>query len=459
MDIVKKFGLYLAFIFFLGQFCPLYALSEEVITLDTSSQPSFTDTVLDEEDDDDNPVLDIDDNTVYVDGPRKRLRENHDRPFNPFITAPKTQEETPLKSGIVDYDPTHGASSSKFFLYNIISQTAKDVYNLQIERTDVPSALLKDQLTFKTEKGPLDNIHIWAAVQSNFSTTMPERGDTDSKFDVGLINVIIDGQFKNKKDNFRIMLDPTHRHSHIPFMEPFFQDLYVETHRIPHTSILVGNSRPGVGIEGAQSPYTLAFINRSQISRNLANIRKFGVRVRGDYSLMDYDIGLYSSSTNFTSFFPGHEFDAWMNVKPLGKTDGKYGKLVTGAGLQSGEKHDMNYYLTGAYVGYEYKRFWTKFEYARANGSNGGSGLTNKRSQGLFWTVAYHVTKKWEVLARYDQFDPDRTVSNNNQREYTLGTNYYVKGQALKLIFNYIYCQNDNKVDSHRLMVGTQLVL
>lgn len=87
-----------------------------------------------------------------------------------------------------------------------------------------------------------------------------------------------------------------------------------------------------------------------------------------------------------------------MNIKPLGKTDGKYGKLVTGAGLQSGEKHGMSYYLTGAYAGYEYKKFWTKFEYARANGSNGGSGLTDRRSQGLFWTVAYHVTKNWKSL-------------------------------------------------------------
>ena len=293
----------------------------------------------------------------------------------------------------------------------------------------------------------------------NFSESIPEDGDSDSKFNVGVINVLIDGKFNGGKENFRIMLDPTHRSSHPNFMQPFFQDLYLETSRIPHTKILVGNSRPGVGIEGAQSPYTLDYINRSQIARNLANIRKFGVRVRGDYTLVDYDTGLYSSSTNFTSFFPGHEFDGWINFKPLGKTNGKYGHLVTGSGIQSGEKHGMNYYLTGAYVGYDYKKFKTKFEYARANGSNGGSGLTDKHSQGLFWTTSYRLNKYIELLARYDQFDPDRSVKNNNQKEYTLGTNFYVKGQALKFIFNYIYCQNDSKVDSHRLMLGTQIIL
>ena len=103
-----------------------------------------------------------------------------------------------------------------------MAETARHVYNLEIERTDVPSQLLKDQLTWHFEKGALESLHIWSAYQMNFNTTIPERGDTDSKFDVGLINVLIDGKFKGGKENFRIMLDPTHRSSHIPFMEPFF---------------------------------------------------------------------------------------------------------------------------------------------------------------------------------------------------------------------------------------------
>lgn len=431
---MKKIGIILFFIFVMLQ---SQTLAEESITPNNENEHSFAASIiqktLEEE-----PIL---------------ITENTQNPVDDsFIQQPQ-------RSGIINYDPTQGAASQQFFLFNAIKQTAKDVYNLEIERTDIPSALLKDQLTHHFEKGPLDNIHVWSAIQMNFSSDFKEKGNYDSKFDVGLINIIIDGQFKGKKENFRIMLDPTHRHTHPDFMQPFFQDLYIESKRIPHTSILVGNSRPGVGIEGAQSPYTLAFANRSQISRNLANIRKFGLRVRGDYSLMDYDMGIYSSSTNFTSFFPGHEFDAWMNIKPLGKTNGKYGKLVTGGGLQSGEKHGTNYFLSGAYAGYEYKKFWTKFEYARANGSNGGSGLTNKHSQGLFVTTGYHLTKKLELLARFDQFDPDRTIKNNNQREYTAGINYYIKGQALKLILNYIYCQNDSKPDSHKILLGTQIVL
>ena len=198
---------------------PLCAKSQEIITLNTDFEPALA----------------------------QKIRQEEQNPL-PLITAPKDSKEVqtpqePLRSGLAGYDPMQEAASDKFFLYNVISKTAKDVYNLQIERTDIPSALLKDQLTFNIEKGPVENIHIWTALQSNFSTTVPERGDTDSKFDMGLINILIDGKFKGGKENFRIMLDPTHRHSHMPFMQPFFQDLYIETHRIPHTSVLVGNSR------------------------------------------------------------------------------------------------------------------------------------------------------------------------------------------------------------------------
>ncbi|MBP3924228.1 hypothetical protein J6E39_03195 [bacterium] len=342
--------------------------------------------------------------------------------------------------------------------YDELSKNAHNVYNLQIENTNVPSCLLKEPLTHNFEKGPLESVHLWSVVQMNMSTEFPEYGDVDNKFRVGLVNALIDGKFRGGKEDFRIMFDPTPQNNR-PFMQQFIQDLYVETHRIPHHTLMLGNSRPGVGIEGAQSPYTLPLANRSQISRNLANVRKFGVRLKGDYSLLDYDLGGYSSDTYFSSFFPGVEFDGWVNFKPLGKTDGKYGKLIAGGGIVSGQRNSTDYFMTGAYLGYEYKKLWMRAEYANADGSNGGSGLTTKKRQGWYVTLGYHITKKLEAILRYDEFDPDKKISNNNQREYTAGLNYYIKGQALKLILNYVYCQNDAKPDSHRIIIGTQIAI
>ncbi|MBR6127918.1 hypothetical protein IKQ21_09565, partial [bacterium] len=198
---------------------------------------------------------------------------------------------------------------------------------------------------------------------------------------------------------------------------------------------------------------------RAQIARNFGTVRKIGARVMGDYDLIDYDLGVYSSATYFHSFMPGAEFAGWVNFKPLGKTDGKYGKLKIGGGLESGSWHDR-YCVTGLYVGYEYKKFMANFEWANADGYNGTAGhVVDNHASGFYATLGYMLTKKLQILARYDEFDPNKRIKHNNQREFSLGLNYFIKGQALRLIMNYVYCQNDAAKDSHRIMLGTQILL
>ncbi len=338
-----------------------------------------------------------------------------------------------------------------------LAEKIQEIYETEYNDTNVINPLLAKITTVKFDEGPLDNLHVWAAVQSHGTVDMPENSDTDTTYGVGLININIDGQFKGKKEDFRIMLDPTPQHNR-GFMSQLLQDAYIATNRIPHHRILVGNSRPGVGYEGAQSPYTLPFINRSQISRTFANVRKAGVRVQGNYSLVDYDFGGYSSDTYFQDLFPGLEFDGWVNLKPLGKTDGKYGKLITGGGISAGKRY-TDYFVSGAYVRYEYKKFTTSFEWAHADGYNGAAGVSTKKASGFYTSVAYKITPKVQILARYDQFDPDTTIDHNNRREYTAGLNYFIKGQGMRVILNYVFCQNDNTEDSHRILLGTQFLL
>lgn len=98
-------------------------------------------------------------------------------------------------------------------------------------------------------------------------------------------------------------------------------------------------------------------------------------------------------------------------------------------------------------------------EYSTANGSNGPSGLTTKHRQGWYITLGYKITKKIEAVARYDEFDPDKSTRHDHRREYSAGINYYLKGQALKLVMNYIFCQNDNKPNSHRILIGAQIAI
>lgn len=337
-----------------------------------------------------------------------------------------------------------------------ISKEFNDVYKLKIENTRVPSCLLKEQLTKKFD-GPVESIHIWTGLKMNMSEDI-QQDDTDTTFRMSVINSFIDGKFKGGKENFRIMLDPTPQNDR-PFMQHLFQDLYVDTKRIPNHRILIGNSRPSVGYEGAGSAYTLPFASRSQIARNFGTVRKLGVRVMGNYPFVDYDLGGFSSGTYFSDFFPGGEFDGWVNIKPLAKTNGKYGILKIGGGIATGKRNSTDFTVCSTYVGYEYKKFRLKAEFANADGSNGLSGLTNKQRQGWTVTAYYLINKKLEAIVRYDEFDPDKNISNNNKREYTAGLSWYIKGQALKLILNYVFCQNQAASDSHRIILGAQIAL
>ena len=339
-----------------------------------------------------------------------------------------------------------------------LREKLSDVYHLEVEQIDKPTYLFKDILTKRySEDSIMDKTQLWFGYNGDIGMYFNDDNITNH-YEFNTINLGYDGFLKDKNADFRIMFNSSPLSSR-NVVQNLFADMYVATNKIPHHRVLVGNSRPPVGMEGSYGPFVLPFIARSQISRNFGTVRKLGARVSGDYSLVDYDFGVYSSDSYFQEFFPGAEFIGWVNLKPLGKTDGRFGQLKIGGGLQGGHR-DNNYCVTGAYVGWEYKRLLLNFEWANANGYNGPSGFsTNKQASGFYTTIAYRITSKLQALFRYDQFDPNRDVANNNRREYTVGLNYFLKGQGLKLILNYIFCQNDAAKDSHRILLGTQILL
>ena len=340
-----------------------------------------------------------------------------------------------------------------------LKEKLRDVYNLEIEQIEKPEFLLTNILTKKcTQNSAWDSFHLWGGYVAHTDFVFNEDGFENAEYLFDAINVGIDGKLKNNNGDFRLMLhnSPT---STRPFVQNLFADAYVATNKIPHHRFWLGNTRPRVGFEGGYSPYALPFMSRAQIARNFGSVRRLGARVTGNYSLVDYDLGIYDSSSYFQSFMPGTQFIGWLNFKPLGLTDGKYGKLNLGGGIQTGNQ-DTSYRVAGAYIGYEYKKWLVNFEFSDANGYNGPIGyVVDKKASGFYSTLAYRITPKVQALIRYDEFDPNKMITNNTRREYTAGINYFIKGQALKMVLNYVFCQNDATKDSHRLILGTQILL
>ena len=313
---------------------------------------------------------------------------------------------------------------------------------------------MEDELTFSPAKGPISEIQFIGAYNGYISSNW-EGGDYDTKYKNNVIQIGAIGKIKNTKNDFKVLFNPRGIDG-MNYMQGFVADAYIVNNSIPHHDVVIGYSINQVGKEGGTSSYLLPFIMRSQIARNFGSTRALGIRLIGNYDLIDYNLAFNSSDRYFRRWFAGPEFTGWVDIKPFGKTDGKYGKLVIGGGINAGKNHS-HYTVGSVYVGYKYKRLWSRFEYGIADGYN-GSRVVNKKAEGFYGTIGYKITPKLQIIGRYDQFDPDRDVSGDTRREYTAGINYFIKGQAIKMILNYVFCQNDKSPDSHRIMLGTQFV-
>lgn len=326
----------------------------------------------------------------------------------------------------------------------------------EVTRTDYSNYLLKDILTVDLDRGPVDRVQLYGKYRGNLSFNFAES-DYDGDYDITSIDVGMMGQFNPQyKTDFKLQfkLTPT---SERTFLQNLISDAYIVNMAIPHHQIMIGNSRNQVGVEGGMSTTYVPFVLRSQIARTFANTRALGARVIGNYSLIDYSFALNSSDRYFQEFFPGMEFTGWVNLKPLGKTDGKYGKLVLGGGVNSGRRHE-DYTVGGAYIGWNYKDFMINAEYSVADGYNARVFSTDK-AEGFYTTIGYKLTPKIQLVARYDQLDPNKDMSGDIRREYSAGINYFVIGQGMRILLNYVYCDNQDTEDSHRLILGTQFLL
>ena len=194
------------------------------------------------------------------------------------------QEEAPIQAAEISENST-------------LREKLKNVYKLEVDRYDHPEYLFREPLTyhFKPES-KMDNIHVWGAFNAHNDLSLYDDGGIKDKPRFNALNIGVDGFLKDNNGDFRIMMGfPVD--SQINYTRTLFADVFVATNKIPHHRIQIGHFRPQIGMEGGNSSYTLAFLGRSQIARNFGSARRLGGRIKGNYSLVDYDFGLYSSDT------------------------------------------------------------------------------------------------------------------------------------------------------------------
>ena len=329
------------------------------------------------------------------------------------------------------------------------------IYRSKIVRTDVQSFLLKDELSHEFAKGPLHKTQIYAGYRGGINALFNPNYSTE--YDNATTELGVYGSFRNPNYKFKFNINPVPS-SGRNYLDSIWGDAYIMNTSVPNHQIVAGYSRVQTGIEGGSSSFVLPFVARSQIARNFGNSRSLSVKVMGNYKYADYSLSFGSSGRSLISGFPGTEFNGWLNIKPFGSLDHKYGKLTIGGGFNGGH-NQINYGVGSLYIGYRHKKLWTNFEAAIADGYNGSQGVSENKACGFAYTAGWKFTPHLQLIGRIDQFDPNRDISGDLKREYTIGINWFIKGQALKVILNYVFCDNQNQQDSHKIILATQVLL
>ena len=388
-----------------------------------------------------------------------------------------TNIDEPVRKKLFNFDPTDDFDDDKitdnaeldFKIFELFDQDKDDdgqldhdtlfgkVVHSKIRRTDVPSYLYKDDLTFNFESGPISRIQTYGGYRGSMNFLWKDNTYTTTEYDNLTTQIGAYGQFRNPNYRFKVAINPIPTSSG-NYWDKFISDAYIVNTQIPNHQIVAGYSRVQTGIEGGTSTYILPFVARSQIAKNFGSARALAVKLIGNYQYIDYNFSVGSAGRYLTKEIPGAEFNSWVNVKPFGNKSKKYGKLTLGGGFNGGH-NGIDYSVLSGYVGYHHKKLWSNFEVAIADGYNGSKGPSANKACGYAATVGWKFNPHWQLIGRVDQFDPNRDVSNNLQREYTIGLNWFIRGQALKVILNYVFCNNQNRQDSHKLILATQILL
>ncbi len=335
-----------------------------------------------------------------------------------------------------------------------------DVYSGRIENTERihPTLRLftKDGLVFNDSF--INSLKLSFMYGGNLTFTKMHKTSSDLVYDIAEVSPGINLKFNENKSEF------TFNYNIARDYEGYSNEF---THRISqlcishklndNQKILIGQgSRLPVITGGAISTMDLDTVTKPQIGRNLANVRSMGIRNIADYKYIDYDIGVYDSTRYMKDFGHGLDFNGHINFKPLENISDKTGSLKLGAGYNIGDYYN-SYHIFSTLLGYDYKKFHFTGEYALADGYNSIYYSKNK-ADGFYTSYAYDIHPKFQLVARYDFFVPNKSISDIYSQEYTLGF-VYKPFENMKILLNYVKRELSDSADSNMILFATRFII
>ena len=212
---------------------------------------------------------------------------------------------------------------------------------------------------------------------------------------------------------------------------PKLLDAYAEVKIFDYLNFTIGQAKIPFSAENLASSNKMESIDRSQVVEALVargkdeignqNGRDIGVQVGGSFGkfknrfLFDYKIGLFNGSgINAADKNEHKDFVGRLVAHPVKGFD-IGGSYYNGTRLVT-TNQDRNRF--GVELNYEFKRFFVRGEFIE--GKDGSITRNGWYAQ----TGYFLIPAKFQLIAKYDTYDTDTSVSNNGSIAYLIGATY-----------------------------------
>ena len=276
--------------------------------------------------------------------------------------------------------------------------------------------------------------------------------------DFNTVEPMISVHFNENKSKFMFDINLTRNlEGYSNWFTQRISQLYFSHQITPNQKLIIGQYRriPN-SFDGSRSTWEQEMVLKSQLGRILGDSRSVGLRNIGSYKYIDYDIGIYDSTRYMKDFGNGADFTGYLLIKPLANLSEKTGDLKIGGGYNFG-KNNISYNTFSFLVGYDYYKFHSHIEYANSDGYNSKKKKKNN-VDGLYTLISYDITPKLTLLGRYDIFDYNKNIHNDNIQEYTIGITYTIFSN-MKIMLNYVRRNCDNLPDSNLILFATRFFI
>lgn len=263
-------------------------------------------------------------------------------------------------------------------------------------------------------------------------------------------------------------------------------DAYINWNRYSFANVRVGQFKTPFGYEQLAADPKLFTIERSLPNDRLTVGRQIGVQVAGDVldKKISYATGVFNGSGVNTSANDNEHFmwagrvaaTAWEGK--LGKDDAKltvgvdaYSTKDTGLASQPSEfgfdsvpggtrdniftgRRQAGGLDTQFHVGR--LDFWAEYLRARYKATD-RLPSSSFDTEGWYVMAGYFVVpKELQALLKYESFDPNLNVANNSTRTWTVGANYFLKGDDIKLQLDYLITSIYGQPTNDKVIVRLQ---